>query len=147
MQIKIKNKAPWYRTFLRIRCWRCPEAGIEYLEWAAGLKHDEDWIDKNAPSFGEPTRQALAAQETLTLYNWWKNERPKRLDPSEASGWSQYYEKNQKPGDDVLNIFNHTGRDERAKIVNIRYEIKKEQEDEDTAMLIRLIKIRQSLWT
>jgi len=40
-----------------------------------------DWVDKKDPHFGKPTSQALAAQETLALYTWWKEERPKRLDP------------------------------------------------------------------
>ncbi len=28
-----KYKTPWYRTVFRIGFWRCPEAGIAYLEW------------------------------------------------------------------------------------------------------------------
>ena len=71
-----KYKIPWYRRIFRIGVWRCPAAGIERLEWAAKLKHDEDWIDKNDPCYGQPTSQALAAQETLVLYRWWKDDRP-----------------------------------------------------------------------
>jgi hypothetical protein len=52
--------------------WRCPEAGIAHLEWATGLKHDEEWFDKNDPRYGQPTHQALAAQEILLLYKWGK---------------------------------------------------------------------------
>lgn len=149
-----KYKTPWYRTVFRIGFWRCPEAGIAYLEWAAGLKHYEDWIDKNDPIFGQPTPQALAAQETLTLYKWWKNERPNRPDPSESSGWSEYCDENRKAaearGDNPLwsNFIKNKMEDERSSnILNICHKIKNEQEEEDTAMLIRLIKIRQNLWT
>lgn len=140
-----KYKAP---CFLSIRSWRCAEAGIEYLQWEAALKHDEEWINKDDPSFGTPTHQALAAQEILSLYYWWKNERPKRPDPMEASGWSQYCDENRNRDEGTLGFFKSRKNDERArKILDMCHEIEKEQEDEDTAMLIRLIKIRQSLWT
>jgi hypothetical protein len=146
-----KYKTPWYRTILRIRAWRCPEAGIAYLEWATALKHNEDWIDKNDPNFGKPTHQALAAQETLALYNWWKVERPKRPDPSDASGWSNYCEEKRKTIRDATfwNSLstNDDDKEYSSKILDALRKIEQEQDEEDTAMLIRLIKIRQSLWT
>lgn len=149
-----KYKAPWYRTFLRMGSWRCPEAGVAYLNWAAMLKNDEDWVDKNSPEFGQPTLQALAAQEILVLYQWWKYQRQERLDPSEASGWSNYCEENRKAaeiqGDDSLVngfILNRKDAECSGKILAIYHEMEKKHAEEDTAMLIRLIKIRQSLWT
>ena len=45
------------------------------MQWAAKLKNNDDWIDKASPDYGKPTHQALAAQETLLLYQWWKEER------------------------------------------------------------------------
>lgn len=149
-----KYKTPWYRTLFHIGVWRCPEAGLAYLDWAAGLKNDEDWLDKNNPSFGQPTSQALAAQEILDLYKWWKEERPKRLDPSEASGWNGYCdEKRKMTEDDGADIFwdnfitNEEDKEHSRNILDNLHKMEKEQEEEDTAMLIRLIKIRQSLWT
>ena len=144
-----KYKVPWYR----IGSWRSPDAGIAYLKWASALKNEDDGVAKNDPHYGQPTYQALAAQETLTLYKWWKEERPKRPDPREASGWSDYCEEKrnaaQACGDDLWDdfIFNTT-KDERSRDLLEAYgRIEEEQEEEDTAMLIRLIKIRQSLWT
>lgn len=149
-----KYKAPWYRTFFRIRLWRCPEAGLAYLEWASELKKDEAWIDKNDPEYGKLTSQALAAQETRALYNWWKNERPNRPDPMDASGLSNYYEERRKEaelrGDDpLLGMFNSDKtRDERSdNLSRIYHKMEEEQNEEDTHMLIRLVKIRHSLWT
>lgn len=147
-----KYKIPWYRIFFRIGIWRCPAAGVAYLEWAASLKNDEDWVDKNDPNFGKFTSQALAAQETLILYNWWKAERPKRPDPSIVSGWSDYCDKKRKEAeisnDDVLSFIPNNGDDECSrKILDIHHQIEREQEKEDTLMLIRLVKIRQNLWT
>jgi hypothetical protein len=150
---KKKYNTPWYRSKLRIGVWRCPEAGIDYLNWAAGLKHDEDWMDKNDPQFGQPTSQAIAAQETLALYKWRKEDRRKRPDPFEVSGLDEYYEKKRKAaeerGDDPLwGSFKNKTEDEGWRTMsNLCHEIEKEQDDEDTAMLIRLVKIRQSLWT
>ena len=136
-----KYKVPWYRTIFRIRLWRCPEAGIAYLKWASELKNDENCVDKNNPNYGRFTYQALAAQETLRLYKWWKEERPKRPDPSEASGWSAHCEENREGID-------HSLKDERTReILDLCHKIEKEQEDEDTGMLIRLIEVRKSLWT
>ena len=135
-----KYKTPWYRTLFHIGVWRCPEAGIAYLEWAAELKHDSDWTDKKDPNFGEPTFQALAAQETLALYKWWKNERPKRRDPMEASGWSDYCEKRRKAakanGDDTFSssfITNKEDEESSRNILDLSHKIENEQEEEDTA--------------
>jgi hypothetical protein len=146
-----KYKMPEYRSIFRIGLWRCPAAGIAYVNWAAELKNDENWMDKNDPSFGQPSPQALAAQKTLLLYNWWKTERPNRLDPSEASGWSDYCEENftaaEARGDDPLfsNFITHEDGHSRH-ILDTYHKLEKEQKEEDTAMLIRLIKLRQSLW-
>ena len=149
-----KYKTPWYRTIFRMRLWRCPDAGLAHLDWAAGLKHDEDSIDKNDPKYGQPTFQALAAQETLVLYNWWKNERPNRLDPYDASGWSSYCDERHKKaelrGEDFLeSIFNtdKSDGDQSSNLLKIRHKMEEDQDEEDTAMLIRLIKVRHNLWT
>ncbi len=148
-----KYKTPWYRAYFRIGVWRCPEAGIAYLKWASDLKVDEDWVDKNDPSYGQPTRQALAAQDTLKLYKWWKEERPKRPDPSDVSGWSKYCEEKRNKAkargeDPWCDFISKNLEDKRSRnILNICHKIEKEQEEEDTAMLIHLVKIRQSLWT
>lgn len=141
-----KYKTPWYRTIFRIGLWRSPEAGIDYLKWAIALKFNEDWVDKNDPDYGQPTHQALAAEETLILYTWWKEERPKRPDPSDASGWSEYCKKNYNS--DFASFNKKKAKDEYLNdILNVYSKIEKEQEDEDTDMLIRLIKLRKKLWT
>jgi hypothetical protein len=43
--------------WLRWRTWRCPEAGLEYLEWAMTLTIT-DGAEPGHQSFGEPTYQA-----------------------------------------------------------------------------------------
>lgn len=147
-------KIHWQHNIFRSR--RSPEAGLAYLEWASGLKADEEWMDKNDPNFGKPTPQAFAAQETIALYKWWKDERPKRPDPSDASGWSNYFQEKQKAaearGDDPLwtslSKYESDEDEERSrKILDRCYKMEQEQEDEDTEMLIRLVKLRKCLWT
>lgn len=150
-----KYKTPWYRAIFRIGSWRCPEAGQAHLEWAAGLKADEEWMDKNDPNYGLPTTHALAAQETLALYKWWKEERPKRPEARDASGWSDFCEERRNAatarGDESWDYFEEYESEEEqeraGKIHDIYRKLEQGQEDEDTEMLIRLVKLRTRLWT
>ena len=134
-----KYRVPWRRSFLGIKPWRNAQAGITHLNWAAALKRDEDWVDKNDPNFGQSTAQALAAQEILQLYQWWKHERPNRPDADEISGWSKYCEQK--------STINKTDESVSRDILHACLKIEKEYEEEDTQMLIRLIKVRAYLWT
>lgn len=135
--------------------WRCPEAGLDHFKWAAELTNS-DYVDENDPEYGKPTAQALAAREIMELYDWWLNVRPNRVDPHELSGWGERCENRRKrareeDGDDEF-IFMSSDRtaDEEAATRNALdklNEIEKQYEEEDTQMLIRLIKVRNSLWT
>lgn len=139
----------YHKTIFRIRRWRNPEAGLEYLNWAASLRHDDDWVNKNDPDFGKPTHQALAAAEKIALYKWWKEVRPKRPDPIHASGWSDYCDSKRNDDDLWLDLEDRT-EEERARAYEIHAildKMEREQEEEDTEMLIRLVKLRKSLWT
>lgn len=149
-----KYRRPWYRRLFRLQQWRNSEAGLEYLKWATSLKHDEDWVNKNDPDFGKPTNQALAAEETIALYKWWKEDRPKRLDPMEASGWSDYCDerrnKAKEQDNDLWLDFEDETDEEKTrshKIHAICNKMEREQDEEDTKMLIRLVKLRKNLWT
>lgn len=149
-----KYRIPWYRKIFHLGLWRNPEAGLAYLKWAAELTHNEDWADREDPSFDQPTSQALAAQQTIMLYKWWKEQRPKRPDPMEASGWADYYEKKRQAAEAQDVDFSwiswdtdETDKEHSSKILEICHKMEQEHDDEDTEMLIRLIKIRKSLWT
>jgi hypothetical protein len=145
-----KFAVPWHRRFLRFRTWRCPDAGIEHLLWASGLKLDEHMgTDKGSEDYGKPTHQALAAQEILALYRWWREVYPNRPDVHDASGWSAYCEMRRNKGYEFLDLEDKT-EDEAAQCktaLEKSNEIEKAYDDEDEAMMIRLIKIRDSLWT
>jgi hypothetical protein len=145
-----KFAVPWHRRFLRFRTWRCPDAGIEHLIWASGLKLDAHMgVDPGTDDYGKPTRQAENAQEILALYRWWREVYPNRPDVYDASGWSAYCDMRRDKGYELLDLDDKT-EDEATQCktaLEKSSEIEKAYEDEDEAMMIRLIKIRDSLWT
>ena len=145
-----KFAVPWHRRFLRFRTWRCPDAGIEHLIWASGLKLDAHMgVDPGTDDYGKPTRQAENAQEILALYRWWREVYPNRPDVYDASGWSAYCEMRRNKGYEFLDL-EDKNEDEAAQCktaLEKSNEIEKAYDDEDEAMMIRLIKIRDSLWT
>lgn len=158
-EARAKYKPPfWGWGWFRWRTWRCPEAGIDYLDWAMTLT-DEEFLPDDKKHEAKPTRQAESAKEIKELYTWWKEVYPKRVDPMEASGWSAYCDrrreqvKQQDPDSDSFTSFFSTERDtpedreESRRILDLSQEIEKQQDDEDEQMMIRLIKVRQALWT
>lgn len=152
---RAKFKTPWWRSgWLRWRTWRCPEAGIEHLTWASELKFDDQWTSPSDPKFGKPTPQAESAMEILFLYRWWTETYRNRPDAMEASGLSAIYsrERDETEGDDSIFVtLNRTRTKEEAEELDrasaLNQEIEYEYEREDEEMMIRLIKVRQSLWT
>ncbi len=142
---------PWYRrSWLRLRTWRSPEAGLAYLDWASGLKLDSGWgVEPGSADYGEPTHQALAAREIKELYMWWTQVYPNRPDVYDASGWSAYCERRRALGYDILDLEEKTPAeaDECKTALDRSNEIEAAYEAEDEAMMIRLIRIRDSLWT
>lgn len=153
-EARYKFNTPWWRKgpfLLRWNPWRCPEAGLEHLKWEMTLTSDYEWLPKcerrQQPGYNTPTPQALDAKEVFELYTWWKATRPSRPDPSDASGWSDYCEKRHK---DIESLFEDRSEEERAEsriILDKMSAIEKTYAQEDEAMMIRLIKLRHSLWT
>lgn len=148
-----KYNAPWWRFgWWNIRVWRCPQAGLDNLEWQRKLVFDEDWMDKNDPKFGKPTPQAEKAQEILDLYKWWTETYRNRPEPMEASGWSAYCDAcRNELGDGVMAMLRDTKSPKLKKQGNkahkLLQKIEAAYEKEDEEMMIRLIKVRQGLWT
>jgi hypothetical protein len=152
-EARVKYETPWWQKqqFFRWgKVWRCPDAGIEYLIWASGLKLGEDMgVNKDSEHYGEPTGQAKNAQEILELYRWWKEVYPKRPDPMDASGWTAYCELRRANGNDFLDFEDKTPEEAEMSrnALNKSTEIETAYNTEDEEMMIRLIKIRQGLWT
>ena len=146
-----KFDVPWYRSgWLRWRTWRCPEAGLAYLNWASTLTNEE-FLDDDKKGEAVPTYQATAAIEIIALYTWWTQTYRNRPDPYEASGWSEYCEASRQANGGKLSWSSSKDSAELRAMSDSAHkklrEIEESYEKEDEEMMIRLIKIRQSLWT
>ena len=146
---RAKYNAPWWRFgWWNIRVWRCPQAGLDNLAWQMKLTNEE-FLDEDQKHLAEPTLQAKNAAEMLALYKWWTEERPKRPDPAEASGWSAYCDNKRSRGNSVWDMLEDDDGDtiDTGPMLEKMREIEETYENEDEEMMIRLIKIRSSLWT
>lgn len=150
---RAKYKAPfWASGWFRWRTWRCPEAGIDHLNWASELRMTEDWgVHSGDKGYGELTGQAKTAREIKELYLWWTETYRNRRDPYEASGWSAYCDAMREANGGK---FNWSGKEKNPAIKKmgdkahkLLQKLESDYEKEDEAMLIRLIKVRNSLWT
>jgi hypothetical protein len=152
-----KFVAPWWAWgWFRWRTWRNPECGLANLDWQRKLVWNEDeLLDESDERYGKPTSQAIKAQEILDLYTWWTVERPKRVDPHTASGWSAYCDERRADRDEDGEPYGFMGREEKtteekervSKMLDECHKIEQAYETEDEEMMIRLIKVRHGLWT
>lgn len=129
---EMKNKKWWQAGRWRTRTYRDKDAGIEHLKWEMSL---------NDESF-----QEHAAKEIYELYTWYTEVFPNRPDAYDASGWSALCDDKRKRGIGFFETDPEEDPDETRRILDLSNKIEQEYEDEDTEMLIRLIKIRKSLW-
>jgi hypothetical protein len=143
------NVPRWGLGIFRTRTWRSPEAGMSNLKWQSELKFDEDYC-KGETYYMEYTPQAKAAQEIIALYNWWTIDYPKRVEPMEASGWSEYCELVRSKTGCIFDVVDQEDaqlREMSATAHKRLCEIEEQYHLEDESMLIRLVKVRKSLWT
>jgi len=151
-EAKAKYKAPFWATgWWRVRTWRCPQAGLDNLEWQRNLRHsvDDGWSEGD-PNIGKLTPQAVKAQEILDLYTWWTTTYRNRPDPYDASGWTAACEAQREANGGKIS-FNSPkdpalkkAQDKAHKLLR---KLEADYEKEDEAMMIRLIKVRHGLWT
>lgn len=148
---RAKYNVPFYATGRwRWRYWRCPQAGIDHLDWAATLINDE-WVGPDHKDYNQPTRQAISAKEIKDLYTWWTVTYRNRPDAMDASGWGAHcnamHLKN--PGSMFASSAMMDDADKAAsdKALTLMTEIEQAYEKEDEEMMIRLIRIRHALWT
>ena len=147
---KTKFETPWWRKgWLRWRSWRSAEAGMEYLRWAETLTNEE-FLEEGEKHKAEPTYQAKAAKEIIELYTWWTVTYRNRPDAYDASGWSEYCEASRIANGGKLSWSGDKSSELKAMSDAAHkklQEIEAAYEAEDEEMMIRLIKIRGSLWT
>ena len=145
-----KYNPPFYASgWWRWRTWRCPEAGLDHLDWEMTLTNN-DWCEPDHPEYGKPTAQAERARELKELYTWWTVTYRNRPEPYEASGWTAYCEASRLSNGGKLSWSGDKTPALKKQSDKAHKELQKIEaayEKEDEAMIIRLIKIRDSLWT
>jgi len=130
--------------------WRDANLGVKHLQWEMGLIRDSEYgLKEGEEGFGEPTRQALSAKEQYELYTWWKEVRPIRPEAMDACGLSAYYDSIHKEGTSFMQMLSSKDKDPVAQkaMMDMHTKIEEGYNQEDLAMLIRLMTIRQSLWS
>jgi hypothetical protein len=141
-----KYNAPWWRFgWWNVRVWRCPQAGLDNLSWQMNLTNIE-YTDKDSPDYGQPTMQATNAKEIYDLYMWWTVERPKRVEPMDATGWTEYCNRRRSDDEDDFFLDRKDGVD-TSPMLDAMHKMEEAYEKEDEEMMIRLIKVRRALWT
>lgn len=150
-----KYKVPFWARYHLLswgKTWRCPAAGIDHLRWEMSL----DVPDPNDPNWQSSPGQARTAREKMALYTWWKHIRPTRGSSWDASGFQAFWdEMDAKYGIDGEWIGLGSKKKKMSAQENQKYStLSKASDDleeswslEDDEMLIRLVKLRQSLWT
>lgn len=145
-----KFKPPfWGLGWFRTGTWRCPQAGLDYLEWEAGLTQGDDHgLPPGDPDYNQPTPQAATAQEILLLYKWWTQVYLQRPPAENASGWTAWHEQCEAQG---LSWWgSRSDLQYRAESHRLHEEMRRIEGEyalEDEVMLIRLVRIRQGLWS
>ncbi len=131
------------------------EQTLDNLMWEMTLTNTYEWLPeeeaKQQADYGKPCPQGLAAQEKMALYTWWTVTRPARVDGYESSGFKLWADANRKDDDEVFSLFCDDGdqakKETRSALTKKWHEIDEQHEQEDEEMMIRLIKLRRSLWT
>ena len=143
----------WATGWWRWRTWRCPQAGLDHLDWAMTLTLGNDMgVEEGDENYGRPTGQAIRAKEIKELYTWWIVTYPNRPDPHDASGWTDYCERMREEAGDGNRWIGMQSKNPKTEkmgttALELLRKIEQDYEEEDEAMMIRLIKIRDSLWT
>ena len=126
--------------------YRNKEAGLDYLKWSMGLvkREGEWWPDEEV---GESTPQANASKEIYNLYMWYTEIYKNRKSSYELSGLDDYFRDKRTRGIDLFEDDPKEDELNASDLYEKNREIEKKYNDEETEMLIRLIKVRHSLWT
>jgi hypothetical protein len=145
-----KYNPPFYASgWWRWRTWRCPAAGLDHLDWAMTLTNEE-WLEEGKKHEAVPTSQAIAAKEIKELYTWWTVTYRARPEPYDASGWTDYCEASRIANGGKLSFSGDKTpelKKQSDKAHKLLQKIEAAYAKEDEAMMIRLIKIKDALWT
>ena len=133
--------------------WNKRSLGIRHLVYDIF----SDYKENERPKEGSDeyiiiTNQMARCKEILDLYSWWVFDRPRRPDPMETSGLSEWYDKVEKKHGDIFLTIDRENQTEEENaewrvMHNKDMEIEEAYQKEDTEMMKKLIDLRGSLWT
>jgi hypothetical protein len=138
VEIELSHLSKWSTNKkYKFKNGRCIEAAYDYFDWSTNLKYDESYgTSKEDEHYGRLTDQAKNMRKVKKLYEWWKNTRPNRVNPYSDPQLG-----------DIEDICDNKKHKNKKKLYEQAYQKEIDQQNEDTKMLIELIKIRDSLWT
>jgi hypothetical protein len=107
--------------------------GLAHLEWAIGLKCDENHgVYPDEAHYGEPTGQAESAAEVKAIYLWYRDVFQKRLDVGDESG---------------LYATHETKGPAWETACKRHHELEEQRYAEEATYMKRLVDVRRSMWT
>ena len=134
VEIELAHSMMWKdKNKYKIKNGRCLDASYDYFKWANNLKV------KNEHGKRVLSEQAKASRKIQKLYEWWTITRPNRLDPAVKSSWDKACDK--------LDANDTIARKNAHKSYLKLIKIENDYEQEDTDMMVELIKLRSHLWT
>jgi hypothetical protein len=138
VEIELAHLSKWdINKKYKFKNRRCIEAAYDYFDWVTNLKYDEDYLTSPEDDhYGKLTDQAKNYRKIKKLYEWWKNIRPNRKHPYDNPSL-----------EDIADICDNKKYKSKKKLYEQAYQKDIDQENEDTKMLIEIIKIRKHLWT
>jgi len=138
VEIELAHLSLWDRNKkYTFKHGRCVEAAYDYFDWVTNLKYDKDYgVSENNKIYGKLTGQAKNYRKVKKLYEWWKNIRPNRTNPYSDPQLG-----------DIETICDNKKYQNKKKLYEQAYQKEIDQENEDTSMLIELMKVRKHLWT
>jgi len=121
------------------------EIAMKHLDWECSLTYKDQTVPDGLKET-DYTPQALAAQEQRALYIWWTTERPNRKDPMDSITDKITIDRNASIMEIMAERTDEDKEASRKEYLEIE-RIEEAYRNEDTAMLVRLINIRASLWS
>jgi len=152
VEIELAHIQCWNNRKYKWKNGRCQKAGRDNLYWQESLVYNEDsGVYPGDKLYGKLTKQAINAKEIHDLYVWWTEIYSNRLEPMDESGWSEFCSRKRTSGDGFMDFLDADEttehRKESKRILSKLNKLEKKYHNEDTNMMIRLIKVRDSLWT
>jgi hypothetical protein len=137
---KNRKQAPWWSVgWTRVKSHRNRQAGLDHLRWEMTLD------DSSIPVSSQNPFQAAKAREIWELYHWWTVIRLQRPDPHAESGWGEYCSR--VSIDSMFSPRSDEDQKRVSEMIDHSTKLETMYDQEDEAMLIRLVRIRNDLWT